>query len=142
MTKLDLKTVIRRIVREEIYKELPDILVEVIGDMFPTNPKLLLKKPPIKKTINEETIMSKEQVRAMLRSSIQLEGGGFHMTSDDVPMPMAPPAVGISAEAYEQMMNMGMSELPVTSMPVSAVKDPALARALTRNYSDLMKRLK
>ena len=152
MTNSQLKSIIREIVKEEIYRELPDMLAEIIGGMTPkvaSKPKPKSKSanhtPTLVEALNEQApSMTKEQVRAMLRAGVQIEGGEFRMGTDAVPMTPMMPTGDISAEDYEGMMNSGMMDLPMAPMPVSAASsaNPSVARALTRNYSDLMKRLK
>ena len=155
MTNSQLKSIIREIVKEEIYRELPDMLAEIIGGMtLPTAKSKPVPKPKSKSVNHTPTLaealneqapsMTKEQVRAMLRAGVQIEGGEFRMGTDAVPMTPMTPTGDISAEDYEGMMNSGMMDLPMTAMPVSVASstNPVVARALTRNYSDLMKRLK
>ena len=130
MTKKDLIKIIREVVKREVQSSVKREMNEVLNEMESS------KKTSIKNTANKETTFtSNTTLNDILNETAQAGNGEF----DSYP---EIDANSLRAR-FSSMQNGAAPQTDINNRPVDTDKlGPALNKALTRDYSELVKRFK
>ena len=130
MKKLELRMMIRKIVREEVAMSIKEVINEI------TKPTIRSKKKVVerKKHFTKNSVLNEILNETASNDDWKTIGGGVNTTDD---------MANVMAKSYGDMMNT-TAEVDVRQMAVESNVNPEtvpdhVEKALTRDYSDLMK---
>lgn len=129
MKRSELKTMIRKIVRNEVAMSIKEVISEI------TKPT---KKVVNKKNYTKNSVLNEVLNQTANDSEWKTMNDGIHTTDD---------MVNVMANSYKDLMNTNNDKVDVNQMAVEANVSPEkvpshVEKALTRDYSELMGAMK